>query len=200
MPLSGSAGVSKPASNVWMIFCTSRNDDHAAVRQLLRHFGERADRHDALGAIVKLIGLPAVVAQFLGEQMGVLGGLDERVAYRPASCRPRTICSPASSCALVCRIVLPRNVATWIVCRPGQSSRLCSTPSFILATNGSTPFGTKYSRGNSGLRVKNACPIGPRFRRLAEFFHERVFELPDFGHALRRLVRIDVQCVGLAAS
>ena len=74
-----------------------RNGDHAAVRQLLRHLGERADRHDALGAVVKFVRLPAVRPQLLGQQMGVLGRFDERIVIVLLVAGPRTTSLAGSS-------------------------------------------------------------------------------------------------------
>ena len=45
----------------------------------MARLGERADRDDAFRAVVEFVGLPAVSPQFLGQQMSVLGRLDERI-------------------------------------------------------------------------------------------------------------------------
>ena len=112
MPLSGSAGVSNSASNVWMIFWTSGMTTTRPSGSCCVDFGERADRHDAFGPVVKFVRLPTVGAQLLGRANGRSRPLRPADCDRPSFAGPRTTSLADPPAALVCRIVLPRNVAT----------------------------------------------------------------------------------------
>ena len=86
-----------------------------AVGKPLADLVERTDRDDALRAVVKFVGFVTVLPQLLGQQVRVLGRFDQRVALVscPTSSRRRPF--PSVARRPVCRIVLPRNVATCTV-------------------------------------------------------------------------------------
>src|SRR5262245_46540728 len=57
--------------------CAKRFDNPPGLRSLLTCVGERTDRHNALRSIMKFKRLPTVRPQFLGQQVRILGSLDE---------------------------------------------------------------------------------------------------------------------------